>query len=153
MLNKKEYDKKYCQEHKEKLSKNHKEYYQKHKEELKEHYQENKEKMLEYKKNKYKQLRLNVINHYGGKCSFCGNTNINHLCMDHINNDGAEHRRKIGIGGTLLYRWIKKNNYPDGFQVLCYNHNAEKEHHKIYSMAINIDTVSPDEETIKDEEE
>jgi hypothetical protein len=90
-----------------------------------------------YVKNHYSVLRLDIINHYGGKCAFCGDTNTNHLCIDHINNDGAEHRRKMGIeAGTGTYRWLKKNNYPDGFQVLCHNHNAEKRYYNTMTMPI-----------------
>jgi hypothetical protein len=43
--------------------------------------------------------------------------------MDHINGGGTKHRKSIS---TDIYQWIKNNNYPDGFQVLCHNHNMEK---------------------------
>jgi hypothetical protein len=48
------------------------------------------------------------------------------LTVDHINNDGAEHRRKIGAGICSLYWWLKKNHFPDGFQILCYNCNGAR---------------------------
>ena len=64
---------------------------------------------------------------YGGyKCSCpkCPETNPAFMTMDHINDDGAKHRKELGgRGGSLLYRWLKKNNYPDGFRVLCMNCN------------------------------
>lgn len=88
-----------------------------------------------YKEEKRKyasKLRFEVINHYGGKCVFCGDTNINHLCIDHINNNGAKHRKEIG---SDIISWLKKNNYPDGFQVLCHNHNAEKQNYKTMTLA------------------
>jgi hypothetical protein len=64
-----------------------------------------------------------VYDAYGGyKCACCGETEPLFLSIDHVNNDGAEHRRKLGIkGGTEIYRWLIKNDFPDGFQVLCYN--------------------------------
>jgi hypothetical protein len=45
--------------------------------------------------------------------------------MDHINNDGAEQRRKLGQ--LNLVHWVIKNNFPDGFQILCRNCNWLKE--------------------------
>jgi len=63
-----------------------------------------------------------VLSHYGGQCAICGETNPSFLCIDHINNDGAEHRKKVG-GGLKFYRWLMRNNFPSGFQVLCWNHN------------------------------
>ncbi len=46
------------------------------------------------------------------------------LTIDHINNDGAAHRKEIGEGGTNFYRWLRKNNYPLGFRTLCWNCNC-----------------------------
>jgi len=84
-----------------------------------------------------KKTRLKVLTHYGGnppKCECCGETHIEFLTIDHINNDGAEHRKKLGITqnsghGSKLYRWIIRNNFPDGFQVLCWNCNCAKGHY------------------------
>lgn len=79
-------------------------------------------------------LRREVINAYGGmKCACCGETEEQFLSIDHINNDGADHRRKltgktgkvVGITGGM-YLWIKRNNYPPTFQVLCMNCNFGK---------------------------
>lgn len=75
-------------------------------------------------KNKYK-----VIEEYGGKCSCCGEDNPIFLSIDHINNDGYEHRKKDGskgVGGGL-YVWLIKHNFPkDRFQLLCHNCNFGK---------------------------
>ena len=43
---------------------------------------------------------------------------IRALSIDHINSDGASHRKEVGNG---MYRWLLKNNFPEGFQVLCMN--------------------------------
>jgi hypothetical protein len=65
-----------------------------------------------------------VIEHYGSRCVCCGETNRGFLTIDHINNDGAELRKKLhGKSGVSFYRWIYKNGYPDWLQVLCYNCN------------------------------
>ncbi len=71
-------------------------------------------------------LRETVFLHYGGaKCMICGETRKLCLTIDHINNDGAEHRKISGVGGGgyNTYCWLKRNNYPRGFQVLCRNCN------------------------------
>ena len=56
-------------------------------------------------------------------CACCGETNLGFLTIDHINGGGNAHRRELGGGGTLLV-WLRKQGYPDGFQVLCFNCNA-----------------------------
>jgi hypothetical protein len=79
----------------------------------------------------YDKLRLETFRHYGGnhpKCVCCGEDNIEFLTIDHINGNGAEHRRSVGSGANF-YFWLKKNNYPEGFQVLCYNCNCALGHY------------------------
>lgn len=63
--------------------------------------------------------RIEVINHYGGKCLHCGDTRISVLDIDHINGDGAFHRKVVKA--TNLPQWLIQNNYPEGFQILCAN--------------------------------
>lgn len=51
--------------------------------------------------------------------------------MDHVNNDGNTHRRLVtnGLnrGGSLeIYKWIIANDFPDDFQILCFNCNMGK---------------------------
>ena len=74
-------------------------------------------------------LKAKVISNYGTKCVCCGEDNIHFLCIDHINNDGAKHRKMLGGSSILL--WLKKNNYPPGFQILCYNCNCAKRFHEV----------------------
>jgi len=65
-----------------------------------------------------------VLEHYGGEkshCSCCGEEHLEFLTIDHINGGGNKHREEIGQGG--LYRWLIKNNFPDGFRILCLNCN------------------------------
>jgi len=73
-----------------------------------------------------------VYEYYGGaKCSCCGETQFLFLSIDHINNNGAEHRRELKHGkyttGVAMARWLIANNYPDGFQILCMNCNLGKQ--------------------------
>jgi hypothetical protein len=76
-------------------------------------------------------LRRAVFDHYGNECARCGINDQDVLTIDHIDQDGAEHRTKENIkSGTGFYRWLRKNNYPVGFRTLCYNCNvkAYREH-------------------------
>ena len=53
------------------------------------------------------------------------------LTLDHVHNDGAAHRRalgKRGIGGAAMYRILKNQGFPPGFQILCFNCNWGKHH-------------------------
>jgi len=72
-------------------------------------------------------LRQEVFDHYGKQCVCCGESEIKFLTIDHIGNDGSTHRKKekVGSGGSF-YAWLKRNNFPSGFQVLCWNCNAAK---------------------------
>ena len=67
-------------------------------------------------------LRRAALDHYGNKCVCCGEWREEFLAIDHANGDGADHRKEMN--GNLIYRWLKKNGYPDGFRVLCHNCNS-----------------------------
>jgi len=66
-----------------------------------------------------------VIEKYsGGKncCVLCGFTDIRALSIDHINGGGHQHVKEIKkTSGCSFYSWLIKNNYPEGYQVLCMN--------------------------------
>lgn len=73
---------------------------------------------------RYHELRHDAMIAYGGYvCACCGETEPNFLSLDHIENDGADHRRKVG---KAIWKWLRDNNYPEGFQVLCMNCNHGK---------------------------
>lgn len=93
----------------------------------KRYYQLHREEQLKDSKEYRRRRRLQVIEHYSNgtnACACCGEKHIEFLTIDHINNDGAEHRKKIGLGGGATYGWLVKNNYPKGYQVLCFNCNC-----------------------------
>jgi predicted restriction endonuclease len=106
-------------------------------------YQENIEERRAYNKKRYTnidcervkarqlRIRLEVLDHYDNKCACCGETIAQFLTVDHINNDGNIHRKNMSGSGSKIYFWLKKNNYPDGFQILCYNCNCAKGHYGI----------------------
>lgn len=69
--------------------------------------------------------RVEVLSHYSGgtpRCACCFETRIEFLSLDHIYGGGNKHRKEIGAGSSV-YRWAKKNSYPQGLRVLCYNCN------------------------------
>jgi hypothetical protein len=72
----------------------------------------------------WERTRLAALQAYGNRCVCCGETNVRFLTIDHINSDGAEHKRKTNGKSQKIARWLKANNYPDGFQVLCFNCNC-----------------------------
>jgi len=142
VFDKKEYNKKYKQENKEKLKEYSKNYRKENKEKIKEYRKENQKKIKEYRKkwnqeNKEKKKEYNkkynkkykelVYNHYSNgviECACCGEKEIDFLSLDHIYNNGAKHRKKIGK--TISFKWIMKNNFPPIFQLLCMNCNFSK---------------------------
>lgn len=71
-------------------------------------------------------LRPAVLEHYGPDCACCHSTE--NLCVDHINGDGREHRAEVGCGEDPrgMCRWLIRNNFPPGFQVLCHPCNNSK---------------------------
>lgn len=65
--------------------------------------------------------RLIVLNHYSNgavECACCGASEKLFLTIDHIHGGGNQHYR-----ADDLVRWLIKNDFPDGYQILCYNCN------------------------------
>lgn len=78
-------------------------------------------------------LRLEVLKYYSGEnpiCECCNENHMEFLTIDHINGGGNKHRKSIAknLSGWQFYLWLKRNNYPKGFQVLCMNCNFAKGH-------------------------
>ncbi len=120
--------KKYREINKEKINIWQRQYYENHKEELnfqhKEYYKNHMEEMKFYQKQHHNALRLEILHYYSKdsmQCACCGESHIEFLTIDHINNDGKKHREKIGSNN--IYGWLKTHNFPIGFQVLCWNCN------------------------------
>jgi hypothetical protein len=60
---------------------------------------------------------------YRKACVCCKENHPMALTIDHIDNNGTTHRKQIK---TSIYKWLVKNNYPVGFQTLCWNCNMMK---------------------------
>ncbi len=69
-----------------------------------------------------------VFSHYGEFCICCNENNRIFLTIDHMENNGHEHRKEIrGNGlGHNFYLWLIRNNFPNEFQTLCRNCNWGK---------------------------
>lgn len=75
----------------------------------------------------HKDQRLLCIEVYGGKCACCGESRYEFLSIDHIKGGGEKHRREVA--GMKISRWLVKNNFPEGFRVLCHNCNQSLGHY------------------------
>lgn len=74
-----------------------------------------------------RELRIKVIDAYGGKCTCCGETEFKFLSVDHIKGNGNQHRLSVaGHKKASILRWLVRNNFPKDFQILCHNCNMAK---------------------------
>jgi len=93
---------------------------------MKKYHVQHREQCLRRTRRWMSKLRLKVMQHYSSNlcCRYCGFNDTRALQIDHIDGGGRKHARSIGEHN--LYSWLKKNNYPDGFQILCANCNMIK---------------------------
>ena len=85
------------------------------------------EKHKRYRRDWHKNNRKLVLFHYSNgemKCACCGENKDEFLSIDDI--EGTIHRKIKKQGVRDFYRWLMRNNYPKGFQVLCMNCNFAK---------------------------
>lgn len=80
----------------------------------------------DYSRHHARKFKAGVMSHYGGSCYCCGESSIDFLTLDHINNDGPKDRdwRKRHRG----YIWVVKKGYPGDLRVACYNCNMGRRH-------------------------
>lgn len=75
-----------------------------------------------------RKIKIEVLAHYSGtNPPQCVNlfgehlvpyTNLDALSIDHVNGCGKQHRKEVKRD---FYVWLKRNGFPDGYQVLCMN--------------------------------
>lgn len=81
----------------------------------------------ESSRNYQRRVRILALEAYSDgkpRCNCCDESHLEFLAIDHINGGGNQHRKDRGI--SSIFGWLKKNNYPDGFQILCHNCNMAK---------------------------
>jgi len=113
----------------------------KHKASMKIWHEKNKDRELEYRQERrgYTNLRTrttrkilknDILTHYSKhdfpECVCCGEkSNLIFLTIDHIKGrKDVNHKKRFA--GKELYHFLKKNNYPVGYQTLCHNCNSAK---------------------------
>ena len=73
-------------------------------------------------------LRDRVFAHYGRSCACCGAGQ--ELTIDHAGGGGREHREELfgpsPGSGAKFHRWLAREGFPEGFQVLCAPCNHSK---------------------------
>lgn len=84
----------------------------------------NRETFLEAKREstnrRRREIFLEALNHYGGRCYCCGDDEPLCLGLDHINGGGNEHRREIKDRQAI---WAKRHGWPALFRVACHSCN------------------------------
>ena len=91
----------------------------------------------EYNRKQRRRWKEEVIFYYSGGTMACANpygqhnnepyTDIRALQIDHLLSDGSKQKRTLKFeDGSALYRWLIKNAFPKGYQVLCANCNWVK---------------------------
>ena len=99
--------------------------------EQKKRYREKHTYEIKEREKKYRHgLKTQCLIHYGGnppRCVCCDETHIEFLTIDHINGGGNKHRRElfgVKVGGWHFNLWLIKNNFPEGYQIMCFNCNC-----------------------------
>lgn len=99
-------------------------------------------KQAEDTRRSYQKIKAIVLSYYGkdGKlqCNWpeCSITDIDMLSLDHINDNGAEERRKTKCKGCS-YRRVLKSGLPSGFQTLCFNHQWKKQMIRLRKISLD----------------
>jgi hypothetical protein len=74
--------------------------------------------------------RLEVLQYYSHStvpyCACCGESQYEFLSIDHIHGGGYQHMKTIK---SNLDRWLKRQGFPKGYRVLCYNCNFVRGHY------------------------
>jgi hypothetical protein len=88
------------------------------------------EKSNAYNRARSARIRVEVLEHYGGRCACCGETEFDFLTIDHPDMDGTDERKRLRVhGGPGFYHWLRKEGFPTHVRLLCYNCNLGARHH------------------------
>jgi hypothetical protein len=72
--------------------------------------------------------KILVLSHYGPngvlQCNRCDCSDLRALTIDHVEGGGGEHRKELRKN---VWFWLKKNEFPEGYQTLCFNHQRIKQ--------------------------
>lgn len=82
-------------------------------------------KVLDLSHDNHVNKRFEVIYWYSDGlmcCKECGENHVEFLAIDHINGGGTQERKKVN---DIVF-YLIRNNFPEGYQVLCHNCNTIK---------------------------
>jgi RNA polymerase-binding transcription factor DksA len=119
---------KYYQENKEKRLLNTKEWCKKNPDKVRELSRKKNIKYREKGKIKRREIKLKIINAYGGKCACCGENIPEFLTLEHIKGGGQKERKALRSKYSCqsLYKKLINENFPSGYSILCFNCNITK---------------------------
>lgn len=88
-------------------------------------WKDNPEKMRKYGRRSVRKLKQDVLQMLGGECECCGEDLFPFLTLDHIHDNGVDHRRDFKGGQTEVYRKIRAGELSrEDYRVLCFNCNC-----------------------------
>lgn len=87
-------------------------------------------------KTEYSNAKELVLTHYGAKCALCSETNEELLQIDHIYNNGHQHRLDDSRARVMAL-WLVKHGFPTGYQTLCRRCNLMK--HSLVNLKVDSD--------------
>jgi len=81
------------------------------------------EKARNHRRKLSKELRNQLFDIYGTKCSCCDESNPGFLTLDHVLNNGRKER--VALNGSHFNMWRKAiaEHDPGKYRILCYNCN------------------------------
>jgi hypothetical protein len=93
------------------------------------YHHEHREHKSQHYRNWSRGMRLRALAMYGSRCVCCEESNPAFLTFDHVNNDGAEQRRRLwgGSAGPRLYKWLVEQPVRLDIQIMCWNCNCAKQ--------------------------
>lgn len=69
-------------------------------------------------------LKKRVFTAYGSRCACCGESRPRFLTIDHVQNDGAEHRRRLGRNAYSSWLDMERRGFPPEYRLACWNCNS-----------------------------
>lgn len=94
-------------------------------------YRENPDKYISKSAAYNKKIRIEAFIAYGGPtCACCGETQYEFLTLDHKNGGGNAHRERVG-GVYQVFLELRRQGWPPGYRVLCWNCNAANAYHSV----------------------
>src|SRR3990167_6865126 len=120
--NKRESQERWRRKNSKKIAAYHKKYYAKFKKQYLQGYRDS-----------YRKRRVVCLEWYGGvppSCACCGESVIQFLTINHTDGRyGSGNKHRKSLDSMEISRWLVRNDFPDGFNVLCHNCNSASGHY------------------------